>query len=158
MSNIVINYNPALQTSYKLEIPGLESFNYFSTAVDIPGLNSGGISQPYRDRPVQLPSDRIDYDPLNVDFIIAEDFSNHAQIRKWMWEFHRGTDPMWTTTKNLQLFIMNSNMVPSLRVEFQNAFPTALGGLHFDTSVADNDTLHCTATFAYQSYDIFIVT
>lgn len=157
MGNTVVNYNPSLQTSYKLEIPGLDSFNYFATGVDVPGLNAGGIGQPYRDSPMQIPSDRVDYDPLNVDFILSEDFSNHAQIRKWMLEFHRGTDPFWTTPKNMNLFIMNSNMVPSLRVEFYAAFPTALGSIRFDTSTSDNDTLHCTATFAYQYYDIFAV-
>jgi hypothetical protein len=156
--NKVINLNPALTTSYKVVIPGLESFNYFMTSAEIPGITSGGIDQPYKDRPMKLPSDRVDYDVLPVDFIVAEDFENHAQIRKWMWEFHRGNDPMWTTTKNIQLFITTSNMVPNIRVEFYNAFPTALGSIRFDTSVADDDVIHCNATFAYQNYDIFPVT
>lgn len=158
MSNKVVNYNPALQTSYKLVVPGLEEFNYFSTAAEIPGISAGGIDNPFRDRQAKMPSDRVDFDPLNVDFIISEDFSNHAQIRTWMWEFHRGVDPIWTTTKNLQLFIMNSNMVPMIRVEFYNAFPTQLGSIRFDTSVSDNDNIHCQATFSYQNYDIFPVT
>lgn len=157
MANEVVNYNPALQTSYKLVVPGLESFNYFSTSVEIPGISSGGIAQPYRDRPMNLPSDRIDYEPLNVDFILSEDFENYNSIRKWMWEFHRGSDPIWTTTKNLQLFVMNSNMVPAMRLEFYHAFPTALGGVRFDTAVSDNDTIHCNVTLAYQAYDIFPV-
>jgi hypothetical protein len=157
MPNKVINLNPALVTSYKLLIPGLESFNYFSTSAEIPGITSGGIPQPYRDRPMQLPSDRIDYDPLNVDFIVSEDFENHAQLRRWMWEFHRGSDPMWTTTKNIQLFVTTSNRVPNLRVEFANAFPTSVSSIRFDTAVADDDPIKCTATFAYQDYDVFPV-
>lgn len=158
MANTVVNLNPALQTSYKLVIPGLESFNYFSQAAEIPSISAGGVDQPYRDRPMRLPSDRIDYDPLNVDFIVAEDFMNYFQVRKWMWEFHAGSDPIWTTTKNLQLFIMNSNMVPAFRAEFYNAFPTVLSGVRLDTAVSDNDVLHCNATFAYQYYDVFPIT
>ena len=155
MANKAINRNPALQTNYRLVIPGLESFSYFLTSVDLPGMNASGISSAYRDRPFMAPSNRCDYDPLNIDFIVAEDFENHVELRKWMWEFHNGTDPMWTTTKDLQMFITNSNKVPKFKIVYFNAFPTQIGSVRFDTSTSDDDVLHASATFMYQYYDMY---
>ena len=155
MPNQVINMNPALQTSYRLQIPGLDSFNYFSTSAEIPGMTASGVDAAFRDRPFKAPSDRCDYDNLNIDFLVAEDFANHTELRKWMWEFHRGSDPIWTTTKDLTLVIMNSNMVEQYKAVFHNAFPTQIGSIRFDSEVTDNDALHCQATFAYQDYDLY---
>lgn len=156
MGKSVINMNPALQTSYKLIIPGLDSFNYFMTAAEIPGMTANGIESAYRDRPVKLPSDRCDYDPLNIDFLVAEDFANHAELRTWMWKFHNGDEMLWgQTTKDIIMMLMNSNMVPMYKVVYYNAFPTQIGSIRFDTAVSDDDALHASATFMYQYYDVF---
>lgn len=156
MPNVAINRNPALQTSYKLIVPGLEAFNYFITSAEIPGMTASEISSSWVNNPVKLPADRCDYDPLNVDFIVAEDFANRLQLMTWMWDFYKGTDVLWSqATKNLQLVILNSNMVPYLRVEFFNAFPTSIGGVRYDSGASDTEVVHCTATFAYQNYTIY---
>lgn len=153
--SVQINYNPALQTSFRLLIPGLESFNYFSQNATIPGLSSSAIGGAFRDSPTKYPTDRIDYDNLSVNFIVSEDFSNHAQLRTWLWEFHRGSDPIWHTTKNIQLLVTNSNMVPYIRVEFYFAFPVSIGQISFDSTVTENDVQHCTVDFSYQYYEIY---
>jgi len=157
MANVVVNRNPALQTSYKLVIPGLESFNYFITMTSLPGLNASGIDTPFQNQQASAPSNRIEYDPLNCDFIVAEDYANHTQLRLWMHAFQLGGDPMWSTTKNINLFIMNSNMVPALRVEFMYAYPTSLGAVSLTSDTSDNEAITSTATFRYQYYDIYSV-
>lgn len=157
MPNVVINRNPALQTSYKLIVPGLESFNYFITSAEIPGMSAGEIDSSYKNNQLKIPADRVDYDPLNVDFIVDEDFANRQQIMTWMWDFYNGADQFWSqATKNLQLVIMNSNMVPTRRVEFFNSFPISVGGIRFDSNATDTEVIHCTATFAYQNYTIVL--
>lgn len=158
MANRRYNRNPANQTNFKLEIPGLEEMNYFIQSTNIPGLTMSGVATPYRNNQTSVPSNRIEYDEVAMNFIVEENYTNHTQIRLWMHAFQMGKDPIWSVTKNINLFILDSNKQPKLKVVFYNAYPTNLGGISLDSAVNSPDVISTSVSFRYQYYDIDPVT
>lgn len=158
MANKRYNRNPANQTNFKLEIPGLEEVNYFIQSTNLPGLTMSGIPVPFRNHQTNVPSNKIEYDEVTMNFIVEEDYSNHTQIRLWMHAFSMGTDPIWSVTKNINLFILDSNKQPRLKVVYYNAYPTALGAISLDSAVNSTEVIATTASFRYQYYDVLPVT
>jgi hypothetical protein len=158
MANKRYNRNPANQTSFKMEIPGLEEFNYFLQSANIPGLTMAGIATPFQNHQTSVPSNRIDYDELSTSFIVDEDYSNHTQIRKWMHGLGYLDDPIWGQTKNVNLFVLDSNKQPKLKVIYYNAYPTGLGGIPLDSAVNSTEVIVTSLSLRYQYYDIEPVT
>jgi len=158
MANRRYNRNPANQTSFKLEIPGLEEMNYFVQNTILPGMTMGGISTPYKNHQTNVPSNRVDYDEVSMTFIVDEDYSNHTQIRLWMHAFALGKDPIWSVTKNVNLFILNSNKQPKLKVVYYNAYPTGLGSLSLNSAVNSTEPMATNVNFRFQYYDVLPVT
>lgn len=149
-----INRNPALNTSFKLEIPSLEEFNYFVQEAELPGLSMSAPSIPFRNNQTVVPGNRIDYEPVSLPFIVAEDYSNHTQIRLWMHRIQKGPGPLTDEMKDVTLFLLNSNKNTIKRVVFYSAFPTDLTRIPLQNNTADAEPIVCTLTLNYQFYDV----
>lgn len=157
------NRNPANQTNFKLEIPGLEEVNYFVQTANLPGMSMAGVSTPFLNHQTNVPSNRIEYDEATMNFIVSEDYSNHTQIRLWMHAFafgkKDGSDAnIWGVTKDINLFLLDSNKVPRFKVVYFAAYPTSLGAIPLDSAVNSTQVLDTNVSFRYQYYDILPVT
>ena len=71
-----INRNPALGVNFLLEIPQAKELNYFIQTVDVPGLTMAGVDTPFKNVQASVPSNRIDFDQLNLTFIVDEGVEN----------------------------------------------------------------------------------
>lgn len=149
-----VNYNPAISTSFKLEIPGFEDYNYFVTSCPLPGLNMGGVETAYKNNATNVPSNRVEYDPVTMTWIVSEDLSNHTRIRTWMHEFAFGRRPITEVMLDINLIILNSNKVPIRKVTFIEAYPTMMSELQLESGVTDAMPIMCSTTFRYQAYDV----
>jgi hypothetical protein len=74
------NRNQALGTSFKLDIPGLEAFNYFVQETEIPSISMAGVSVPYQSYQTNVPSNRLEFDELPVQFLIDEEYGNWTAL------------------------------------------------------------------------------
>lgn len=147
------NRNQALGTSFKLEIPGLDEYNYFVQTAPLPGINMAGIETPYRNNATNVPSNRVEYDPLNITFLVDEDYENHSQLRLWMHKYAMGKEPILEVCKDITLHILDSNKQPRQSFIFYVAYPTMMSELQLESNVSDATSLICSATFRYQYYD-----
>lgn len=159
------NYNQALSTSFKLEIPGASSFNYFVQITSLPSLNAAGVETPYKNHQGVVPSNRIDYDPLNVNLLVDEDYENWDYLRLWMhkaagYAYNTSTrePPISEEMKDIDLHILNSNKQSIKIVRFFGAFPVMLGELSLETSVTDPQPIISSVVFRYQYYDFLKAT
>jgi hypothetical protein len=152
MTSKQINRNPALGTSFKMEIPGLEEFNYFVQTSELPGLTAMGVDTPFQKINFSVPSNRLEYDPLNVVLLVDEDFKNYESIKNWMDRIN-DTEPVVNEMKHLNLIITNSNKRAIVTIRFLYAYPTQITSLQFESSIGDAVNLTCPMTFRYQKFE-----
>ena len=51
--------------------------------------------------------------------------------------------------------VLNSASKPNISIDFQDAFPTSISDLQFDTRMADVEFLEATANFRFRQFKIF---
>lgn len=157
MTSKKINRNPALGTSFKLEIPGLESLNYMIQTCEVPGMTMSGLDAPYQKFATNVPSNRIEFDPLNLTFIVDEDYQNYESIYAWMVDVIR-TEPVAAAAsgmmKDITLHLTNSNKNVFMGIKFHRAYPTMLAPVPLESSTTDATAIVCNVIFRYQFFEI----
>ena len=98
-------------------------------------------------------SDRIEYDPLNVNFILDERFANYLYIHDWMVQNATHERPP-VLQQDATLHILTANKTPNLIVFFHGMFPQMLSSVDFESAVTDANVILVSATFRYQSFTI----
>ena len=149
-----INRNPALAVNFLLEIPLAKELNYFVQTVDVPGLTMAGVESPYRNVQANVPSNRIDYDQLNLTFIVDENWANWNYVFEWMKRIRTGNSAISDTMSDITLNLVNSNKNLNKIMVFRGAYPTLLGTLPLDSTVVDSNPLVCSLSFRYQDFEL----
>lgn len=152
MSNIT-NYNPAFNTNYRLEFVGSSHLNFFIQSVSLPGIDAIGPEAPFKGAQTFFQADRIDYDPLNITFLIDENFENYLFLFGWMKTYVETESPK-AHMRDATLHILTGNKTSNLIVNYYGMFPQTIGSVDFDSSTNDTSAIMCTATFRYQYYTI----
>lgn len=147
-----MNRNQALSTSFRLEIPGFDEINYFVQSAELPSISMMGVDTPYQNFGTSMPSNRIDYEVMSVNFLVDEDYVNYDQIRLWMHAI-RETEPVVSQMKDCTLHVLSSNKGGVLGVKFIGCYPTMLSAIPFETGVVDPTPIICTMTMRYQIFD-----
>ena len=74
----------ASPTQFKFSVIKLPKVEYFCTAANIPGISLGNASQPTPLKDIPIPGDKLDYDNLNISFLVDEILENYREIHGWM--------------------------------------------------------------------------
>lgn len=148
------NRNPALGTSFKLEIPGFEEINYFVQTTEIPGLTMSGVDTPYQQYGTNVPSNRIEFDPLNLTMLVDEEYRNYESIYAWMVNLIRTEPVVPTQLKNITLHITNSSKNSIMGIRYHQAYPTMMAAIPLESSTTDAQPIVCALTFRYQFFEI----
>lgn len=148
-----MNYNLATSTNFKLEIGDDAGVDYFIQSVDFPGISLPEVISPYRDHQVFIPGDTIQYDPLSVQMLVNEDYSNYIYLVKWLrlCRTHGDTQPY----RDITLYTLNNNKVGDISIRFRYAFPTMIGPMNFNSSTPSNEPFSCAITFRYQEFEFY---
>lgn len=149
-----INRNPALGVSFLLEIPQAKELNYFIQTVDVPGLTMAGVDTPFRNAQASVPSNRIDFDQLNLTFLVDEGWANWNYVFEWMKRTRTGKNPISDTMSDITLNLVNSNKNLNKLLVFRGAYPTLLGSLPLDSTVVDSNPIVCSLSFRYQDFEL----
>ena len=148
-----INYNQAIGTSFKLEIPDFKEVNYFVQTTELPGMTMSGVDAPFDNHATHVPSNRIEYDPLNFTCLVDEDFENYNRVRLWMHQIVV-TEPVVDQMKDITLHVLNSNKNPIRAIKFYKAYPTMISAIPLESSTSDATPVVCSMTFRYQFFDM----
>lgn len=149
-----INRNPALGVNFLLEIPQAKELNYFIQTVDVPGLTMAGVDTPFKNVQASVPSNRIDFDQLNLTFIVDEGWANWNYVFEWMKRIRTGNSAISDTMTDITLNLVNSNKNLNKIMVFRGAYPTLLGTLPLDSTVVDSNPLVCSLSFRYQDFEL----
>ena len=85
----IINRQPskldyASPTQFRFSIIKLPKVEYFATAANIPGITLGQANQPTPLKDIPIPGDKLEYDNLNITFLVDENLENYREIHGWL--------------------------------------------------------------------------
>lgn len=174
------NIDFASPSQFRFNLLKLPNVEYFTTAINIPGISfSGDAIMNTRFKTLPFMGDTLEYQPLEVTFLVNEDLSNFREIHDWMTGigFPENTEqfatavaqdaalkPSSTTlinpstlTSDATITILTNKNNPTLKVNFRNAYPTSISSLQYNTQITDTEQLTATVTFGYDIYEFEVL-
>ena len=77
-------FDYAEPTKFRFGITKLPKVEFFVTQANIPGISLGQTSQPTPLKDIPIPGDKLDYDNLNISFLVDENLENYREIHGWL--------------------------------------------------------------------------
>ena len=161
------NRNFLSPLNFQFSIKKAPNVNFFLQRVNIPALNLGTIDIPTQFVPLPTQYTHVDYGEFNITFKVDEDMQNYMELHTWLRGLSDTKDyneraaldavPQYTgngTVSDISLIILNSAKNPNYEIVFQDAWPTRLGDVVFDTTNQDVTYVTCEASFKYTLYEI----
>lgn len=164
------NINPLQSNGFQFSITKLPELTFFAQEVNIPGLSlpSPEMGNPFANAPV--PGDKLEFDNLNVQFLIDENMDNYLAIHSWMialgfpqqYEQYRtrfapgataGFTELARNYSDATLQILNSSNNPIRTIAFRDLFPIGLQTVTMQSTSTDTQYVIGNATFAYTYYE-----
>ena len=126
---------------------------------------------------MKFPGDKINYGEVTVNFIVDENMENWTEMYTWMSQITSSTDPdkyrslVGANRKagepydgsgdpdavfsDMTIVVTTAANNPNRYIRIQDAFPTSLGEITMDTTVAGGITyVTCTASFQFTTFEI----
>ena len=164
----IANRNFLSPIGFKFSLAKYPKVSYFCQTANIPAMNLSIQQQstPFRSLPLE---GFIEYDPLNLSFIVDEDLENYLILHNWIRAL--GTPDSTTERKEFmlkmqQLFgnkdlyadatlmVLNSNFQHNFDVVFEDLIPIGLNALEFNTTVDGTEYAMAQVSFRYLAFQI----
>ena len=176
--NLPDNLSYLAPTQFELLVKKLPNTKYFATGVNVPSVSVAEIQQPTNlGRNVLVPGDKINLGELTVNFIVDENMENWTELYTWMEQTTGSTDPekfrtlvganrkadepydgsgdYETMYSDMTIVVTTAANNPNRYIRIQDAFPTSLGEVTMDTTVAGGISyVTCTASFQFTNFEI----
>jgi len=126
-----------------------------------PGLTISEAQQPNQFTTIFRPGDKMEFEPLQIRFLVDEDMENYNEIKNWLYGLVRPNQYSQYVENNDEtvysdgsLIIESSNRNANIMYRFENMMPTQLTPLEFDVQNTQIQYLEATATFRYTTYSV----
>jgi hypothetical protein len=166
------NENYLSPVGFRFVIQNLPTVQWFVQAAILPGVSLGELSTPSPLLNTFVPGDNLEFQPLEVTFIVDEDMKNWVELYNWLkglsapekYEQYKNLKQSGAGENNAvqgertsiysdaSLIILNSNMRANHQFMFRELFPTSLSSLEFNTASGDIEFITATASFRYTQY------
>ena len=165
-------------TQFELLIKKLPNTKYFSTGVNVPSVSVAEVQQPTNlGRNVLIPGNKINFGEITVTFIVDENMENWTELYQWMSQITSSTDPEKYRSlvgaarradlpydgsgdpdavySDMTIVVTTAANNPNRYIRIEGAFPTSLGEITMDTTVARGlSYVTCTASFQFTTFEI----
>lgn len=157
-------------TGFMLVIERLPKVSFFAQNVALPTVSLETLEQSTPLSVIQIPSDRLNYNPLSINFIVDEQMNNYMEVFRWMrglgfpesydqytLENNRGLEAASELQRNYseaKLIILGASKTPVRTVTFHECFPISLSGFETDTTITDVQYIRSTLELQYSYFDI----
>ena len=167
------NVNILQPTKYLVTFDRIPDTQYFCQKANIPGatMPEAKIDSPFHNYTVA--GLNIQYNKINLDFIIDESLLSWRNIYEWMlaisspvsfeernyYKAKQNPKPNpFPSYSDMTLTVMSGLNNPVVRVQFYNAFPIYLSDIDFDTTLSADHTMTAQASFNYEFYEFVEIT
>ena len=170
------NLNYLSPVNFDLQINKLPKTRYFCTGVTLPGVNfSEALHATTLAINSYLPGDRIEFDPLNVKFVVDEDMKNYQEIYNWIMDLGPGRDTddfrdLVDSRENVNgvfssadfenmysdatVIVNTSSNNANVEFMFEDCFPTSLGSIEFASDQQGLEYAVCDLTLRYTQFKV----
>ena len=149
--------------------------DFFCNRANIPTVSLGSAVQSSYLKNIPVPGDKLEYEDLQLDFMVDENCENYLQIYDWITglgfpeslqqyqelkrdrRFWLPEDALTNERSDGTLMILNNNYLPSLKVIFKDLFPVSLSGIPFSAVETEERYFTATVSFKYTIYDVIDV-
>ena len=147
--------------SFVISIERLPNVEFFTQKATIPGLTMNPTQQPSPIKNLYVTADRLDYQELDLSFIIDESMNNYLEILSWMEgmgnpestdQFAALKDSKYGITSDITILVQNSNRNPNIKFTFKECFPTSLSPINLDVTQQDVFYPECNVTFRHNGF------
>ena len=141
--------NNLSQLNFKFRLDRTPEIEYRAQTVTFPGMTLGTATVPTPFVPIPMPGN-LSYDELTLSFLVGENMKDYLSIFDWMVALGHpdNLEQYRDWRSDCTLFILNSNLKPSVQVRFTDAYPVSLTGVEFDTTLTD--TQYATASVSFR--------
>jgi len=170
LSSQISDRNFLQASGFKFSIQKAPKVTYFGNSVNVPGISLGVANQPNYLKNIPVVGDMMEFNDLNLRFLIDENLENYREIQNWMRGigYPESLDQVYDLQKEgpirdysqLNLYsdgtlqILSSINRPIFAVNFRDMFPTSLSDIRFDSTLATTEYLTADVTFKYSIYNI----
>lgn len=161
------NRNFLSPLNFKFSIKRAPNVNFFIQKANIPSIRLPKIDIPTEFVPIPTTFTHMEFGEFKITFKIDEDFQNYLEIFNWITALGFPDDygqyrqinkiPEYTgdgLRSDISLIALNSAKNPNYEIVFQDAFPTYLSDVEFDTTMEDVDFVSVSAEFTYTQYTL----
>lgn len=161
---------------FRFQIHNIPNVSFFCQAANLPQMS---IGSPQVETPLStlvFPGEKLSFGELIIRFLVQEDMANYVELYNWLTglgspeshkQFTEYVDGQRYRFPNqnprskdlgqfsdADLFILDSNNNPNVKVTFIDAFPISLEGLDFDISTGDQNYFVGVAAFRYRLFKV----
>jgi len=166
------NRNFLQPTGFKFTLERCSKVAFFCNSANIPGMTLGVANQPTYLKDIPTPGDKIEFEDLNLRFLVDEDFENYMEIYTWIRglgfpesiqeirKLQRETREKLDTTGGMNIYsdgtllILNSTQNLEFKVEFQDLFPYNLSTVQFDATETGIEYFTADVSFKYTLFHV----
>ena len=163
------NINPLSSGGFKLTIQKAPDVQFWCNEANLPGMSIGAANLATPFSVVKTPGETIDYDTLNIQFLIDANMDNYHQIWNWMYgigfpeSYDNFQDLLDSDTRGLQgnaakivsdgtLTVLNNSFNPIRNIQFVDLWPTSINSLQLQATNSDVVYLAGQATFNFSHW------
>lgn len=162
------NQNLLYVKDFRFVIARLPTVVYNIVRTSIPSVSSTSAVYPTPFVNVPIPGDKLEFEPLTLEFMVDRDLVNYEELFNWMQSF--GTpkefgqyrpDPNRTVRQAVSdqvsegtLFTSTNKDNPNVQLVFEGLHPINLGAVDLNLQSESVDNITCTASFAYTKFTI----
>lgn len=165
------NLNPMSPNGFQLTIQKLPEMIYYSQSVNLPGITLPHIPMETMFSTLKITGTTIEFETLNVEFMVDEAMSNYLNIYNWIiamgypqnfqqyitFQDANAIKNLTDLAKNYSdgtLLIYGPNNAVVKSIVYTDLVPISLSGLTFATTNDDVPYLTATASFEYNYFTI----
>ena len=173
--NQIQNKNFLSPTGFKFVLNRAPKVVFFSNQANIPGLNLGVTEQTSYLTDIPVPGDKLQFQDLNLRFLVDEDLENYLEIQHWLrglgfpdslkeiydWQNNGPVNTRQSpNSQNINLYsdgtltVLNGINRPVFQINFKDMFPYSLSDINFDSTLSDVEYLTAEVGFKYSIYNI----
>lgn len=163
------NINPLYPGGFQLSITKLPELSFFCQTASVPTISIPNVSQSTPFSQVNLPGDKIEFSPLEINFLIDETMGNYLGIYEWLKgmgfptsnneysNFLNSQDPRLSEAAKVYsdgtLAILGSNYNTIKSIRIVDLIPVRLDSLEFNSTITELNPLIGRAIFTYSYYE-----
>ena len=162
---------------FKFALERCPKVDFYCNAANLPSITLGVAEQPSYLRNIPIPGDKIQFEDLQISFMVDEHMENYLEIYDWITglgfpesidqyiqlgddqKLAPENDPSdnFNERSDATLMILNSDYNTSVKVKFRDLFPVELSGIPFDAKAEQQEYYTATARFKYTMFDVIDV-